>query len=69
MKKIQSSGGEVLYPVELVHPKENGIGKAMDIIFGKCNVRGMEALLIARQTTSPVVLWPDISKQETTRVS
>ncbi|KAK4150380.1 amidase signature domain-containing protein [Chaetomidium leptoderma] len=33
MKKIQSSGGEVIYPVELVHPKQNGIGKAMDTIF------------------------------------
>jgi len=35
MKKIQSSGGEVIYPVELVHPKQNGIGVAMDIVFGK----------------------------------
>ncbi|KAH6635528.1 amidase signature domain-containing protein [Chaetomium sp. MPI-SDFR-AT-0129] len=33
MERIQSSGGEVIYPVELVHPKENGIGKAMDTIF------------------------------------
>ncbi|KAB5583446.1 amidase signature domain-containing protein [Coniochaeta sp. 2T2.1] len=33
MEKIQNLGGEVIYPVELVHPKENGIGKAMDTIF------------------------------------
>ncbi|KAK4145836.1 amidase signature domain-containing protein [Dichotomopilus funicola] len=33
MERIRSSGGEVIYPVELVHPKENGIGKAMDTIF------------------------------------
>ncbi|KAH6613403.1 amidase signature domain-containing protein [Chaetomium tenue] len=33
MEKIQSVGGEIIYPVELVHPKQNGIGKAMDIIF------------------------------------
>ncbi|KAI0109049.1 amidase signature domain-containing protein [Nemania sp. FL0031] len=33
MKKIRSLGGEVIYPVELVHPSQNGIGKAMDTIF------------------------------------
>ncbi|KAB5585672.1 amidase signature domain-containing protein [Coniochaeta sp. 2T2.1] len=33
MEKIKSLGGEVIYPVELVHPKENDIGKAMDMIF------------------------------------
>jgi hypothetical protein len=42
MEKVQSSGGEAVYPVELVHPKQNGIGKAMDTIFGKpkCQVEG-----------------------------
>ena len=35
MKKIQSSDGEFIYPVKLVHPKENGIWKAMDVIYGK----------------------------------
>ncbi len=35
MEKIRGSGGEIVYPVELVHPKQNGIGKAMDTIFGK----------------------------------
>jgi hypothetical protein len=45
MEKIQSLGGEVVYPVELVHPKQNGIGKAMDTIFGKlkCQVAGSGA--------------------------
>lgn len=38
MEKIQSSGGEVVYPVKLVHPKQNGIGKAMDTIFGKAEM-------------------------------
>ncbi|KAI1120425.1 hypothetical protein F5Y10DRAFT_258364 [Nemania abortiva] len=65
MRKIQSSGGEVIYPVELVHPNQNGIGKAMDIIFGNWNVREMEALLTSRQTTNPVMSWPRISKRET----
>ena len=45
MEKIRSSGGEVVYPVEVVHPKQNGIGKAIGTIFGKpkCQVEGSAA--------------------------
>ena len=39
-------GGEVIYPVELVHPKQNGIGKAMDTVFGKFNTLNIEITLI-----------------------
>lgn len=65
MEKIKSLGGEVIYPVELVHPKQTGIGKAMDTIFGRSQIGKTEELLITGQTTSPVVLLPHISERET----
>lgn len=64
MKKIESMGGEVIYPIELVHPKQNGIGKAMDTIFGRWNISEIEASLMTMQTLRPVVLLPRISKRE-----
>lgn len=63
MNKIQSLGGEVVYPVELVHPKQNSIGKAMDIIFGKWTCERNGISLTTKQIMSHVVLWPNISKQ------
>ncbi|KAI0876849.1 amidase signature domain-containing protein [Hypoxylon argillaceum] len=60
MKKIQSSGGEVLYPVELVHPKENGIGKAMDIIFDY-EPRGVVARYLKTRDNPSILTLDDIA--------
>ncbi|KAK3361720.1 amidase signature domain-containing protein [Lasiosphaeria ovina] len=61
MKKIQSSGGEVIYPVELVHPKQNGIGAAMDTIFDY-GPRGVVAKYLETRDDSSMKTLEDIAK-------
>ncbi|KAK1833216.1 amidase signature domain-containing protein [Podospora conica] len=62
MNKIQSSGGQVVYPVELVHPKENGIGKAMDTIFADYEPRAAVAAYLKTRDDPDMKSMEDIAK-------